>query len=330
MSDEENAEGENGPGNGSSEEDAPAPPPVPARPVGAYGVAPVDAKGVAIREEVASASGAPEKGDSEGKAKKVRAGFVDPSDERAVNIFFGVLPGVEAPPKDQTELQDAIGQVLTTVRKLYINSEGEVQEPFRLNYVRLYRLAQLGLTGNAMPEVAKTALERVIDDLVQTEAPRVKNQHLKRLAESVAFVAAWFFAFYVLIAFLDIGPVWEALSIDPEAAGSFMMLWVGTSVGVWLSYAIRKSDFKLRDLTVVDSDFLEPTTRVIFACLLATVIGMLLMLNFIDVTVGTVSISDFSSKPTIALVLGVVLGINEMMLPSSVAKRTKDIWEKIQ
>ncbi|MEM8725287.1 MAG: hypothetical protein AAGE86_07180 [Pseudomonadota bacterium] len=314
----------------ATEDDTDADAPSSAPEAGAYGVAPLDSQGAAIY--TADSLAAYEKAkaaDKKGEELPKRQ-YADPSNDAAVNIFFGVLPGVEAPPKDQMELQDAIGQVLTTIRKLYLDKDDKAKDAFRIFYVRLYRLAQLGLTGKAMPEVAKTALERVIDDLIQSEAPRVKNQHLKRLGERVAFISVWFVAFYVLISFLDIEAFWDALDIDPNAARSFMLLWVGTSVGAWLSYAIRKADFKLRDLTVVEGDFLEPTTRVIFACLLSTVIGLFILLSFIDVKVGSISISDFDKNPTIALALGVVLGINELMLPSSVAKRAKDIWEKIQ
>ena len=307
--DDQNPGGGNG-GGGGGAVPHPAPSPLPPAPQGAYRVLPADRDGNILYDEATDA--------------------VDPGQHAAVDIYFGILPGVDAPPKDQMDLLDTIGQVLTAVQKLYMSSVGELKAPFRLFYVRLFRLAQLGLEGNAMTDVAKATLERVVDDLIQAEGPRVKNYHLKRLARSAAILAAIFTVFFGVLSFAEEGNVFDRLSVNPTVASCFMILWVGTFIGVWLSYAIRKSEFKLRDLTLAEDDFLEPTMRLVFAGLLANVFALLLLLNIVEIKIGPLALDAFSREPTIALLLGIVFGLNELMLPTAIAKRSRDLWEKIQ
>lgn len=288
-------------------EAAPPEVPTPSPTPGAFKVLPADDSGRALHDN----------------------GKVDPSKHEAVDLYFAVLSATEAPPKEQMDLLDAIGQVLTTVQKLYVSENGEQKAPFRLFYTRLFRLAQIGLEGNALPDVAQVRLDRVVDDLIRAEGPRAKNGHLKKLAKSAGGLMALFALFYSIISFAPIDGMLSKLNVEAGVAKGFMMLWVGTFAGVWLSYAIRKADFTLHDLTMTESDFLEPTTRLVFAGLLSTVIGLLLLLGAFEVKVGSLSLASFSKAPTVALLMGMVFGINEIMLPTSVAKRAKELFDKI-
>ncbi|MEL7447142.1 MAG: hypothetical protein AAGK02_15250, partial [Pseudomonadota bacterium] len=311
---------------------------------GAYAIVPADARGAILYEveqqadpeetasedgtrepvEVKIVGGAPaddQSGDTGKDAVKKgkRREFAKPSDRRAINIYYGIKPSKKAPPKEQIELQEAIDQVLQTVKKLYIDADGDVLPQFRLYYTRLYRLAQLGLEGHAMPEVARAALERVVDDLIASEGPRVKNAYLKRLGVWAAIFVAVFTGLFLVMAHAGRGEIWDKIGVDTHVAASFMVIWIGTSIGVWLSYGIRKVVFKLRDLTQAEEDMVEPAMRLMFAGLLGSLLAMFLMLEFVDVTVGSVSLSSFSQDvpiaETMALVLGLVMGINEMFLP---------------
>lgn len=253
----------------------------------------------------------------------------DPSDKDAVDISFNLIDSTEAPPKDQMDLQDEIGQVLEAVRKLYLHDNGTQKPPFRLFYVRLFRLAQLGLEGNAVPDVARAALDRVTDDLLRAEGPRVKNMHLKILAKAAAKLGAIALTAYFVLRLAALGEWFTHFQVDPIVTSSFMVVWVGCFIGVWLSYAIRKSVLKLRDLTVGEDDFLEPVTRLVFAGLLANVIALLLLFGVVKIAIGPLSLNAFATNPSIALLLGIFLGVNELLLPSAVAKRSRELIDKL-
>lgn len=109
-----------------------------------------------------------------------------------------------------------------------------------------------------------------------------------------------------------------------------MLLWVGCCGGVWLSYAIRTTSFTLRDLVVTDADRLLPLMRLLFACLLTTVLGLLLALGFADASIGNVRLSSFTSQASLALLLGLVCGVSELLLPSMIAARSSAILATIK
>ena len=180
-----------------------------------------------------------------------------------------------------------------------------------------------------MPDVARAALERVTDDLIRTEGPRVKNLHLRALALAGAKLGVAALLAYAILSLGSLGEVLGKLDIDRDVTRSFMMVWIGCFVGVWLSYALRKSVLKLRDLIVAEDDFLEPFTRMIFAGLLSNIIASLLFFDVVKIAIGPLSLNAFATNSAIALLLGIVLGINELLLPTAVSDKTRDLLDKI-
>jgi hypothetical protein len=288
---------------------APSPPPPPPPPLtGAYKVWPADANGDLMPTDQPA----------------------NPSDPKAVELYFGLLESSTPPPKEQSDLQIAIGEALDTVKTLYIDQQGVPAPSFRLYYTRLFRIAELGLEGNAMPDFAKVSLDRIVDDLVDAEGARVKNAHLGRLGIWALILAGAFLALYLAICLLATRPLLPYFGVDPTTAKSFMLLWIGCFGGVWLSYAIRTTALKLRDLVVPDADRLLPLTRLIFAGLLTMILGLLLALGFVDVRVGGESLAAFTRDPMKALLLGLFCGVSELLLPSMVGKRAGDLVEKFR
>lgn len=297
------------------DEAAPVPPPAPTPPansapkVGGYGIWTAGADGALLNY--------------------VAGGSPNPSDANALEIYFGVRQGV-VPPKEQSDLQASISQVLTVVRCLYAPEGDTVRPQFRLYYTRLFRIAQLGLEGNAMPDIARTALDQVADSLIDAEGARVKNAHLSQLGKRSAGLAAAFLSGYLALSSIGDSPAFKMIGVDPAAARSFMLLWIGCFGGVWLSYAIRKTTFTLRDLVVAEADRLLPLTRLVFAGSLTMILGMLLALGFLDVELGGRALSSFLTSPMQALLLGLFCGISELLLPGMVAKKSNDLLTKIQ
>jgi hypothetical protein len=283
----------------------PSPPPPP--PTGAYRVWPADGDGNAMPIDQPA----------------------NPSDPKAVEIYFGLLESSTPPPKEQSDLQVAIGEALETVKTLYIDRNGVPAPSFRRYYTRLFRIAELGLEGNAMPDIAKISLDRIVGDLVDAEGARVKNAHLGRLGIWALILAAAFLGLYLAICALATRPLLPYLGVDPTTAKSFMLLWIGSFGGVWLSYAIRTTALKLRDLVVPDADRLLPLTRLVFAGLLTMIVGLMLALSFVDVKVGGQSLAAFTRDPMKALLLGLFCGVSELLLPSMVGKRAGNLLGKI-
>lgn len=249
-----------------------------------------------------------------------------PGNPAAVDIYFGLDSTAPQPPsKEQGELQGEIEKVLSAVRRLYLPSNGGADGKFRRYYVRLFRLAQLGLEGaDASPEVAKSALATVTRDLIDDEASRVKNGHLMELGRVALKFSVPFAAAYIVLTLVDLAwlqPYLAKLGIARTTAANFMLLWVGCFLGVWLSYGIRTATVTLADLTNTDSDRLLPHMRLAFAGALTMVLGMLFVLGIVEVKLGTFVVTRIAEDAMLAFIVGVFCGISEVSLPAVASKR---------
>lgn len=253
----------------------------------------------------------------------------DPGDPRAVDMYFSLLELPEPPPKDQFALQIEIDKVLRTCQRLYLNPGALQAAKFRIYFTRLFRLAQLGLQGeHPLPEIAASALATVAADLVDDEGGSIKNGYLAKLGFFACAYSAVPLALYVLLRLLpqDFTTPWlHSLNVDRDLLSCFLLLWTGCFLGVWLSYGIRKTKFTLADLTSSDQDRLAPQIRLLFAGLLTMLIGILLVLDLIQLSIGSVSLTAITSYPLLAFMVGAFCGISELSLPASIGNRATTI-----
>jgi hypothetical protein len=264
--------------------------------------------------------GSPLLEDTDGKALD----HPQPRDTRAVEIYFGILDG-PPPPADQVELQGGVEKLLAAVRQLYLEGDTPKADRFRRYYVRLFQLAQLGLEGaNPPTAMVRTALEGLTQDLIDDEAARVKNGHLRLLGEWVVRYGLYGLYAYVVFSLMPAplaALLKERMALDCAQAANFMLLWVGCFIGVWLSYGIRTAQFTLADLTRTDSDRLQPQFRLIFIGTLTMLLGLLFSLGIVELKLGTYALSDIGHQPMLALLIGTFCGISEAVLPGSLAQK---------
>jgi hypothetical protein len=257
----------------------------------------------------------------------------DPANTLAIDIYFGVDPNApQPPPKEQGELQVETENVLNAVQRLYILN-GNPTQKFRRYFMRLFRVAQLGLeSASASPDVAKAALAGIVRDLINDEAGRVKNGHLVTLGKTVLLFSVPLIVGYVLLSLMPSESLaWlRRLSISRQTAAHFFLLWQGCFVGVWLSYGIRTTNITLADLTTTDSDRLHPHIRLLFASLLTMLLGMLFVLEIVEVKLGSLVVTKISENAMLALVVGILCGISESSLPSYAAKRATALFSDLK
>jgi hypothetical protein len=95
--------------------------------------------------------------------------------------------------------------------------------------------------------------------------------------------------------------------------------------GIWLSYGIRKTKLCLTDLVSGEDDRLLPQIRLLFAGSLAFVIGLMLVLGFVDLRVGTLRLAKVAAQPDVAFLFGLFLGIGELALPASLGRPARTL-----
>ncbi len=283
-------------------------------------------------------------------------GFSDPNAREARGLVFDLhiyqdKKGPQATAADMALYRD-LARVEHALQELYPPADASSESRFRPYFVRLFCLAQLVLEGDVSQEskrkivggrlsteVAKLEVAAIANDLIDDEASRVKNGHLRDLWRWAWRLALPFLAAYVVLMLAQTAPSesngfaqWLGrLSIKPVVAANFMLLWVGTFVGVCLSYAIRTHAFSLGDLTRTDSDYLAPEVRLVLAGSFAMVLTLLAITGLGDLELGKVKFSDLGvqSMPTLAFVVGAVLGISEQKLSGTVEKRVGDLFGRV-
>ena len=283
--------------------------------------------------------------DKDGKPIEQRHGFSDPCDRQARHIDFDIHLGKEfrKPTSAQMECYRELTKVEHALDELFpvtgdAAADAANEKKFRPYFVRLFHLAQLILEGDVttkarqkvvqdpLPDdIAKSEVQRLEADLLDDEAPRIKNQRLS------AFLAvAGIFSLMVLAIHLAISLTGPAsvvnrtlthLAIDPQVAANFMLLLFGTFMGVWLAYAIRMNRFSVTDLTRSSTDdFLAPVNRLILAGTFATLLVLLALAGVGNIELANVKLTDVSTNPLLAFVVGAVIGLSEQKLSGTIEK----------
>jgi hypothetical protein len=265
----------------------------------------------------------------------------DPTNPEAVDIYFGVVTGANRPPppQDQVELLDKIQKVLRTIQVLYLKTapagETDIRQ-FRSYYVRLFRLGQVGLEGeNVATDIASAAFANTLADLIDDEAGNVKAKHLRKLGMKAMVPGLICGVLYVLLRLTS--TYWPRIDhfllnmgVDSNLLSNFVLLLIGSFVGVWLSYAIRTTTFTLSDLTVTDADRLTPEIRLVFAGALTVILGILFCIPLLELRVGEVAMTNVAAYPMLAFVVGVFCGVSELTLPTAIASRANDFIQNIK
>ncbi len=266
----------------------------------------------------------------------------DSSNPQARQIVFTLNPlGKQPPPSDQMELYAGFERVIHALNHLYPVGDPAAEAKFRLFYRTVFGLAQLSLeadeaVGGFSADTARKNLDAVNKDIVDDEAPRVKNANIKeqlRWALWIAIPAA--LAYMVLSHVPDAGNLggWlKELGASRATVANFMLLWVGCCLGVSLSYALRKPEFTLEDLVTPESDFLTPAIRVALTGTLTMLLVMFSVLGIADVKVASHSLSDVANpnEQMLAFVVGVICGIGEKLLSGTVMAKTKSLLGSIK
>lgn len=217
-------------------------------------------------------------------------------------------------PEDQLTLKTEVERVLTTLQLLYVDGNPKFEE----NFDALLSLAQCGLVGsNAQPDIATRALMTLKEEIVLREAGRIKNKYLKELGKFCLgmSIPSILIVLYSLFFFM------------PVELFCFGMLWAGATIGVWLSYAYRKTHMRFEDLTLVEKDHLEPPIRIIFVGLITIILGLILLKQGLVIDMGQITTKDIGTDPITAYIIGSFCGFSEQVLPSKFAKRVASIFE---
>jgi hypothetical protein len=241
------------------------------------------------------------------------------------DVHFEVSPEFTGEiPEDQAKLRDEVERTLRVLRSLF---KGRPEE-FRSFFEPVLSLSQGGLVGAAAaPGIAHRALEQLRQEVLLREASKVKNGHLRALGRP-ALMVSMFCALAAGVTLLGgqngiASATWGLAK--PTTIACALLVLAGNAGGVWLSFGTRKIKFDFDDLGTPESDYLEPAIRLAFSGLLTFTFFLLLATKAVEIRLGALSSADIITSPAIALLIGILLGISEQVLPAKVTEHAASI-----
>jgi hypothetical protein len=229
------------------------------------------------------------------------------------SVDYYLRPGTVA-PADYVSLQIDLERTLTVIRVLFFGKRKS--EKFDEYFPRLGDIALASL-GQDQVRVGRLALTAFQDEIVTREAGQVKNAYIRRLGLYALALGLPALLFYLYCRYgADRGS-------DLYRFREFVSLVMGSLLGTWLSFAIRRVQLSFWDLTRLEEDMLDPAIRLIFVAGLTLVVGLLFATKAVVVTIGGFG-SGFLNSGTIAVLIGCLCGIGELGLSAAVARRASD------
>jgi hypothetical protein len=239
-------------------------------------------------------------------------------------ILFQLSPEADQDiPAEQNELLFDVQATLEVVRQLYIKDK----KLFAHYFDMLLKLAQVGLVGAAaQPPLAKMALAQLKTEVTNRESGRVKNDYLKNLGLKALLLGLPALIIGAVISYCNCK--WVCVDcLNCGCIARLFILWAGSMAGVWLSFAITRTYLSFDDLAILEKDRLNPFLRLIFTGLLALIFALLFIKKAIVINLGGLSSNDICSEPVSALLIGVILGLNEKIIGSTLTKKTAELFK---
>ena len=252
-------------------------------------------------------------------------------------LILGQLPA-DATPEQQSILI-AIARTLTVVTVVFdqrewarapsrwgrltsgISTASRVNlQNVRADYMReLKSIADEGFASNGGANYAALRLEAFKDAFVAREAEAVKNQYVKKLGVRAAGFTLGFLLFWAVLAGLGV----TSTVLDIGTLKNFLLLFAAAATGTWLSFSLRRVNLQFGDLATLEDDRLNPVGRLVFVTLLTGVLALLIDQKLVTIEIGSTAIS--AATPLMALLLGVLCGIAERSLSSTISRRAEDV-----
>lgn len=188
------------------------------------------------------------------------------------------------------------------------------KETKRIYFNKLLSLARVGFLGvSPQPKLAQTSLDLVKQEILLVEGHRIKNRYMKLLGLG-AFVS-------ILACWIVYGVFSSITNITPLIG--YFYVWSGAMAGIWISFGARKITFQLDDLSVLEKDNMNIYIRLPYIGLCALIFFLLLNSNIFSFDIGETSSEAITGRTEFQLLVGVIAGLLESKLGSS-------IYEKIQ
>jgi hypothetical protein len=246
-------------------------------------------------------------------------------------IVFELTRYVIPVPPTQTKLRADIETTLSTLKAIFPDKNEEIrpkrmtvpQQRYAAYQAELLGIAQTGLETPADPQSARQWLESLQADIVLREGPRIKNSYMTMLGVAAAILAT---ALAIVYFVLRNNP---HLSNLLHAYRNLFVLLIGTAIGTWLSFGLRRLRITFKDLAALEDDMMEPAMRLVFTGLIVITIAFIFATGMVNVSVGGLNSAQLLTNGSSALLIGLLLGVSEQALPNALTRRASQFVSEV-
>lgn len=183
-------------------------------------------------------------------------------------------------------------------------------------FEKLLSLTQGGLVSDvAQPKIAQKSLEKLKEEILINEGPRIKNNYMKKLGIAATIISALLIALYITFSYLKL----------TNDYGMYPIIWIAAMVGSWISFGARKFNISFEELSIVEEDNMTPYIRLIYTGLCSVLFAILLKCGIFKIELVGIDLSDIRTNVEIQIVVGALCGLIESKLGVNIYKKAVSI-----
>ncbi len=226
------------------------------------------------------------------------------------------------PPEVHNFIRE-IDKVQNTINELFLNEKEALKK-----LTDLAGIAQVGGTStyNAL---ALNHLEQYKKEITIQKGSELKGLYLKKYGINIVYLII---TSLVIIGLIDIFKVEQLPIINPVYLVNGLFLSIGTSIGAWLIFAIKKREIDFYDLRFLKDTKTAPLIRLIVILLIALCFYFMFITDFMNFKIGnsfdTATLKNIESK-NMAFLIGLFFGLSESTLGAKLTSRVETFITKL-
>ncbi|MFR8990442.1 MAG: hypothetical protein ACLVH9_04665 [Fusobacterium sp.] len=225
------------------------------------------------------------------------------------DIKFSLInPNCRYVPKESAQLYYEIEKILSDLKVIFKDNDEELKKNFKL----VLSLAQGGLAGRTgNPQMAKKSLNSLKNDILTVYGQKLKTKYIYNLGKTALFFDIITYILYSTIP----NPTFKL----------YLIVLMGTFIGSWISFCIRKLEIKFDDLVHFEKDLMPYFIRLIFIGIVSVIFAMIINNEIITILFSDFSLKGFFLTKEKSLLFGILCGLVDIKLATNLYKKSEKI-----
>ncbi|MEP0133375.1 MAG: hypothetical protein ABJJ25_15350 [Eudoraea sp.] len=216
-----------------------------------------------------------------------------------------------------------VHEVQEALKELYKDEKDKAR--LTIHMESLVGIAEIG-AASTLFELARQQLEQFKSEIILQKGREIKRTYLVYLGISGISVSLVCFILLILPNIFNI-------KMDDESIfKNGIYLIIGSCIGTWLSFAVRKKELNFEDLRTLNDGFVSPMLRMIVLVLIGLSFYFMFITNFLNVAIGeTFSTGYIGEKgyESLAFVIGIFIGLAENTIGPTLTSRIETFTSKL-